>query len=82
MVQLYNCGTPKSELIKEYDLTSSALGKWIKQYISNQSFKQKDNLTDQDKKIIRLKKELREKDIEVDILKQAAVIEDYLSNYC
>lgn len=27
MVQLYNSGTPRSELVKEYDLTPSALGK-------------------------------------------------------
>ncbi len=44
MVQLYNSGTFRSELVKEYDLTSSALGKWIKQYNSNQSFKPEDNL--------------------------------------
>ncbi len=74
MVQLYNSGTPRTQLIKDYDLTPSALGKWIKQYNSNQSFKPEDNLTEQDKEIIRLKKELREKEIEVDILKQAAVI--------
>ncbi len=82
MVQLYNSGAPRSELVKEYDLTPSALGKWIKQYNSNQSFKPEDNLTEDEKEIIRLKKQLREKEIEVDILKQAAVCEDYLSNYC
>ncbi len=74
MVQLYNSGTPRAQLVKEYDLTPSALGKWINQYNSNQSFKPEDNLTDQDKEIIRLKQKLREKEIEVDILKQAAVI--------
>lgn len=74
MVQLYNSGIPRSELVKEYDLTPSALGKWINQYNSNQSFKPEDNLTEDEKEIIRLKKQLRDKEIEVDILKQAAVI--------
>lgn len=74
MVQLYNNGVTRSQLIKEYDLTPSALGKWIKQYNTNQSFKPEDNLTEQDKEIIRLKKELHEREIEVDILKQAALI--------
>lgn len=74
MVQLYNNGVPRSEIVKEYDLTPSALGKWIKQYNTNQSFKPEDNLTDKDKEIIRLKKQLREKEIELDILKQAALI--------
>ncbi len=74
MVQLYNSGTPQSKLIKVYDLTPSAFGKWTNQYNSNQSFKPEDNLTEQDKEIIRLKKKLREKEIEALILKQAAVI--------
>lgn len=74
MVQLYNNGVSRSQLAKDYDLTPSALGKWIKQYNTTQSFKPEDNLTEQDKEIMRLKKELREKEIEVDILKQAALI--------
>lgn len=74
MVQLYNNGVTRSELIREYDLTPSALGKWIKQYNTTKSFKVEDNLTEDEKEIIRLRKELREREIEVDILKQAALI--------
>ena len=74
MVQLYNNGITRSQIVKDYDLTPSALGKWIMQYNSNQSFKPGDNLTEDEKEIIRLKKELRIKEMEVDILKQAALI--------
>ncbi len=74
MVELYNNGVPRSQLVKDYDLTPSALGKWIKQYNTTQSFKPEDNLTEQDKEIIKLKQALREKEIEVDIFKQAALI--------
>ncbi|MBM7839122.1 transposase [Alkalihalobacillus xiaoxiensis] len=31
MVQLYQSGKPRSEIIREYDLTSSTLDKWVKQ---------------------------------------------------
>lgn len=61
----YNSGKPRAQLIKEYNLTPSALGKWVKQYNSNQSFKSEDNLIQQDKEIIRLKKELRKKEIKL-----------------
>ena len=30
MVRLYENGKPRNEIIREYDLTPSALGKWIK----------------------------------------------------
>ncbi len=74
IVQLYNNGAKRVDLIREYELTPSTLGTWIKQYNTNQSFKAADNLTDEQKEIIKLKKELKEKKIEVDILKQAAVL--------
>lgn len=74
MVQLYNNGKPRAELIKEFDLTPSALAKWINQYNTNKSFKPEDNLTDLEKENIALKRKLKEKEIEVDILKQAALI--------
>lgn len=74
IVQLYNNGANRIDLIKEYDLTPSTLGTWIKQYNTNKSFKAVDNLTNEQKEIIKLKNELKEKEIEVDILKQAAVL--------
>ncbi|WP_217608781.1 transposase, partial [Bacillus sp. GbtcB15] len=31
IVQLYNSGKPRKEIIREYDLTPSSLDKWISQ---------------------------------------------------
>lgn len=74
MVQLYNNGKSRQDIITEYDLTPSSLDRWIKQYNNSGSFNHSDNLTDEQKEIIKLKKQLKEKEIENDILKQAALI--------
>lgn len=74
MVTLYNNGKSRNELIKEYDLTPSALGKWIAYYNNSGSFKAIDNLTDEQKRILELEKVIKQKDMEIDILKQAALI--------
>lgn len=74
IVSLYNNGKARSELIKEYDLTSSALGKWINQYNSTGSFKAADNRTDAEKQLLQLEKENKQLKMENDILKQAALI--------
>lgn len=74
IVSLYNSGKPRTELIKEYDLTSSALGKWINQYNNTGSFKAADNRTDAEKQLLQLEKENKQLKMENDILKQAALI--------
>ena len=74
MVQLYNSGKPGSEIVKEYDLTSSALGKWIAYYNETGSFKEQDNRTDEENRLIEFEKEVRQLRIENDIFKQAALI--------
>ena len=74
MVQLYNNGKPRSEIIREYDLTPSALGKWIAYYNETGSFKEQDNRSDEENRLIELKKEVRQLRMENDILKQAALI--------
>ncbi|MCQ1483356.1 transposase, partial [Staphylococcus aureus] len=38
MVKLYENGKPRNEIIREYDLTPSALGKWIKQHQNTGTF--------------------------------------------
>ncbi len=55
-VQLYNNGFKRVDLIREYELTPSTLGTWIKKYNTNQSFKASNNLTYDQKEIIKLKK--------------------------
>ena len=74
MVKLYNSGKSISEIVKEYDLTRSAFTRWIKQYNNSGSFKEADNRTEEEKELIRLKKENQQLRMENDILKQAALI--------
>ena len=63
-----------SELIKEYDLTPSTFDKWIRQARTTGSFKTVDNLTDEQRELMELRKRNKELEMQVDILKQAAVI--------
>lgn len=74
MVQLYNNGKPRSEIIREYDLTPSAFNKWVKRFNATGSFTEADNRTDQEKALIKLQKENERLKMENDILKQAALI--------
>jgi len=74
MVKLYNSGKPTAEIVKEYDLTRSAFMNWVKKYNKTGSFKACDNRTEEEKELIRLKKENQQLRMENDILKQAALI--------
>lgn len=74
MVKLYNSGKPSSEIVKEYELTRSAFANWVQKYNNTGSFKACDNRTDEEKELIRLKKENQQLRMENDILKQAALI--------
>lgn len=51
MVDLFNAGKPRSEIIREYDLTPSSFNNWVKQFYNNQSFKHKDNVKDEQKEL-------------------------------
>ena len=74
MVKLYNSGKPAAEIVREYDLTRSAFSNWVKKYNKTGSFKACDNRTEEEKELIRLKKENQQLKMENDILKQAALI--------
>ena len=74
MVKLYNSGKPAVEIVKEYDLTRSAFMNWIQKYNKTESFKACDNRTEEEKELLRLKKENQQLRMENDILKQAALI--------
>ena len=74
MVKLYNSGKSASEIVKEYDLTRSAFANWVQKYNKTGSFKASDNRTEEEKELIRLKKENQQLRMENDILKQAALI--------
>lgn len=74
IVQLYLNGKRKCDLIKEYDLTASALAKWIRQAQTTGSFHEKDNRTEEENELIKLRKEVQQLRMENDVLKQAALI--------
>ncbi len=74
IVQLYNSGKPRKEIIREYDLTPSSLDKWVGQSQTSGSFKEKDNLTSEQKELAELRKRNKQLEMENDILKQAALI--------
>jgi transposase len=74
MVQLYNNGKRKCDIIKEYDIAASVLDKWIKQAETTGSFKEKDNRSEIENELIELRKRNKQLEMENDILKQAALI--------
>ena len=74
MVKLYNSGKPVSQIVKEYYLTRSAFMIWIKQYNNSFSFKESDNRTEEEKELIKLRKEINDLKIENEILKKAMAI--------
>lgn len=74
MVELYNAGKSRSEIVKEYELTASALDRWIRQYNSASSLPAKDRTSVEDPAYQELLKENRRLRRENDILKAAALI--------
>jgi transposase len=73
-VQLVVNGKPRSEVIREYELTPSAFDKWVKHYQNSGSFSEKDNRYPKEQEFIKLRKENQRLLMENDILKQAALI--------
>ncbi len=76
VVQLYNVGKSVQELCKEFELKPQTVYAWIKKYntTAKETLDAKPMLSDKEVEIIRLKKELERKNMELDILKQAALI--------
>lgn len=70
MVELYENGKPIAAIVTEYELTASALDRWIKQSKTSGSIKEKDNRSLEET----MRKELQRLKMENDILKQAALI--------
>ena len=74
IVKLYNNGKSRSSLIREYDLTPSTLASWIRKYNNTGSFDVNANRSEEEKELIKLKKDIQQLRMENDILKQAALI--------
>jgi transposase len=74
LVNLYENGKSRADIAREYDITPSALDRWIKNYGESGSFAAKDNRTEEENELARLRKENQRLLMENDILKQAALI--------
>ena len=74
VVALYENGKSRQDIVSEYELTASALDRWITQFQQSGSFKEKDNRSPEEQEVIELRKRNKQLEMEVDILKQAALI--------
>ena len=74
VVALYENGKSRQDIVKEYELTASALDRWITQFRQSGSFLEKDNHSPEEQELIALRKRNKQLEMEVDILKQAALI--------
>ncbi|AWW28427.1 IS3 family transposase [Acetobacterium sp. KB-1] len=72
VVQLYLNGKPRHEIIKEYELSASAFDRWVKQHQNSGSFKEKDNRSDEENELIKLRKEVQQLKMENDIPKASS----------
>lgn len=74
LVELYKHGKPRSEILREYDLTASAFDKWVSRITETGTTRERDNRTPQEEELLRLRKENQQLRMENDVLKQAALI--------
>lgn len=74
IVELVKGGKSPMEVVKEYNVARSTVNKWVKDYTTSGSFKAKDNRTQEENELIKLRKENQRLKMENDILKQAALI--------
>lgn len=74
MVKLSLNGKPRKDILAEYDLTASTFDKWVKQHQNTGSFKEKDNKSEEQLELEKLRKDNQRLLMENDILKQAALI--------
>ncbi|WP_183863634.1 IS3 family transposase, partial [Pectinatus brassicae] len=72
LVQLCLNGKRKCDIIREYDIASSLLDKWIKQSQTTGSFKEKDNRSDFENELIELRKRNKQLEMENDIFKASS----------
>ena len=74
LVQLYNNGKRRSDILREYGVSASSFDKWVKRINTTGSTKEAENRTPQEQEMFQLRKENKQLRMENDILKQAALI--------
>lgn len=73
-MKLYENGKSRADIVREYDITPSALDRWIKNHQETGSFKAEDNRSQEENELVELRKEVQRLRMENDILKQAVLI--------
>jgi transposase len=74
LVELVNNGKTITDVVSEYNISRSSVTKWVSEMKTSGSFKAKDNRTEDENELLQLRKDLAEAKMEIDILKQAALI--------
>ncbi|MDM5455230.1 IS3 family transposase [Peribacillus simplex] len=69
VVALYENGKSRHDIVSEYELTASALDRWIAQFQQTGSFKEKDNRSPEEQELMELRKRNKQLEMEVDIFK-------------
>ena len=74
IVQLYENGKKRADILAEYEISGTSLDNWVKRFKNSGSFQIKDNRSKEELELKELKRRNKELEMEVDILKQAALI--------
>ncbi|WP_427448956.1 IS3 family transposase [Pedobacter suwonensis] len=69
LVKLYENGKSRADICREYEITPSSLDRWIKNHQETGSFFAKDNRTEEENELMRLRKENQRLMMENDIFK-------------
>jgi len=73
IVMLVKSRKSSNSVAKEYGIAKSSVTKWVRDFNNSGSFRAKDNRTAEENELIELRKRVKELEMEVDILKQAAL---------
>lgn len=75
LVKIYNQGNHSyRSLSDEYNVAAPTIRTWVLRYNNSNSFELKDNLSEEEKELIELRKKVKQLEMENDILKQAALL--------
>lgn len=74
IVQLYENGKRRRDIMAEYGITGTSIDNWVRRFKNSGSFQIKDNKSKEELELKELKRRNKELEMEVDILKQAALI--------
>ena len=75
IVKIYNQGNHSyRSLGDEYGVAAPTIRTWVLRYNNSNSFDVDDNRTEEEKELIELRKKVKQLEMEIDILKQAALL--------